>query len=355
MHTINRIGRAVTKKITTLLTAVVVGTGLASCAEFPSRGETSSLSEEGSANMDSHPTTEADTKDLGLPTSAPLVGPEPGKSSIINLASGRKFILHMPASYQPGKKWPVVLAFHGWKETAGMMEGYTEMDAAEAIMVYPYGKDGAWAPAPYAKTTGTEDIQFARDIVDSLRATYAVDDDRIFATGMSNGGGFAAYLGCQMPDVFTSVATVSAAYYKPIHESCKDEPVGRLDMHGTLDPVVGYYGGTRHKEPYESVPDVVTLDAKRNRCEGELTTERLANNALLIQWELCEDPVQHIRIGGGRHVWPGGTYDNASEVGKGFATDKVLDFFAIPGRPADMEEAHTVETGTLDENEFSQK
>src|SRR5699024_8357385 len=107
--------------------------------------------------------------------------------------------LHMPASYQPGKKWPVVLAFHGWKETAGMMEGYTEMDAAEAIMVYPYGKDGAWAPAPYAKTTGTEDIQFARDIVDSLRATYAVDDDRIFATGMSNGGGFAAYLGCQMP------------------------------------------------------------------------------------------------------------------------------------------------------------
>ena len=246
-----------------------------------------------------------------------------------------------------------MLAFHGWKETAEMMQRYTELDAADAIVAYPAGEDRAWAPAPYAKTTGAEDTQFVRDIVDSLRATYAVDDERIYATGMSNGGGFAAYLGCQMPDVFKSVATVSAAYYQAIHASCKGEPVGRLDMHGTLDPVVDYYGGTRHKERYVSVPEVVSMDAQRNRCEGNLNTERLANNALLVQWEQCQYPVQHIRIGGGKHVWPGGNYDDASDVGFGFATDKVLDFFAIPGRPAGMEEARTVETGTMEDEDFS--
>ncbi|MGO2574312.1 MAG: alpha/beta hydrolase family esterase, partial [Corynebacterium casei] len=76
--------------------------------------------------------------------------------------------------------------------------------------------------------------------------------------------------------------------------------------------------------------------------------------ALLVQWEQCQRPVQHIRIGGGQHVWPGGTYDKDSEVGDGFATDKVLDFFGIPGRPAGMEEAATVETGTMEENELSE-
>ena len=353
MHTTSHFGRAAAKKITLVLSAVVLTATLASCSEVSSRGETSSLSGESSTAVSSESEANPGTYDLGLPTSAPLAGPEPGSSQTINLASGRKFILHVPSSYQPGKKWPVVLAFHGWKETAEMMQRYTELDAADAIVAYPAGEDRAWAPAPYAKTTGAEDTQFVRDIVDSLRATYAVDDERIYATGMSNGGGFAAYLGCQMPDVFKSVATVSAAYYQAILASCKGGPVGRLDMHGTLDPVVDYYGGTRHKERYVSVPEVVSMDAQRNRCEGNLNTERLANNALLVQWEQCQYPVQHIRIGGGKHVWPGGNYDDASDVGFGFATDKVLDFFAIPGRPAGMEEARTVETGTMEDEDFS--
>ena len=306
MHTTSHFGRAAAKKITLVLSAVVLTATLASCSEVSSRGETSSLSGESSTAVSSESEANPGTYDLGLPTSAPLAGPEPGSSQTINLASGRKFILHVPSSYQPGKKWPVVLAFHGWKETAEMMQRYTELDAADAIVAYPAGEDRAWAPAPYAKTTGAEDTEFVRDIVDSLRATYAVDDERIYATGMSNGGGFAAYLGCQMPDVFKSVATVSAAYYQAIHAYCKGEPVGRLDMHGTLDPVVDYYGGTRHKERYVSVPEVVSMDAQRNRCEGNLNTERLANNALLVQCEQCQYPVQHIRIGGGKHVWPGG-------------------------------------------------
>lgn len=362
VHTTSYIGRVARsfipqglgKRLVAGATAVLMGAALVACSELPSQGETTSLSGEDTITPTSEANAASETRNLGLPKSAPLVGPEPGESKTINLASGRSFILHVPENYEPGKKWPVVLAFHGWKETAGMMQRYTELNAADAIMVYPSGVERAWAPAPYAETTGEEDTQFASDIVDSLRATYAVDDDRIFATGMSNGGGFAAYLGCQLPNIFKSVATVSAAYYQAIHASCKGEPVGRLDMHGTLDPVVDYYGGTRHKERYVAVQEVVAMDAQRNLCEGNLRTERLANNALLVQWEQCQRPVQHIRIGGGQHVWPGGTYDKDSEVGDGFATDKVLDFFGIPGRPAGMEEAATVETGTMEENELSE-
>ena len=151
---------------------------------------------------------------------------------------------------------------------------------------------------------------------------------------MSNGGGFAAYLACQMPDVFKSVATVSAAYYKDILKDCAHSPVGRLDMHGTVDPVVGYYGGTRHKTKYYSVESVLEQDRKRNGCSTKVDTTRLVNNALDMKWSGCTAPLEHIRIAGGSHVWPGGTADAHNEVGKFFATDRVLDFFGIPGRPS---------------------
>ncbi|WP_285440142.1 PHB depolymerase family esterase [Corynebacterium tuberculostearicum] len=250
------------------------------------------------------------------------------------MPSGRSFILSVPKDYTGEKKWPMVLAFPGWGQSAENLRGYSRLDAADAITVFAEGKKKAWSPAPYAKTSTAEDKKFVRDIIDAVRATYRVDDSRIFATGMSNGGGFAAYLACQMPDVFKSVATVSAAYYKDILKDCAHSPVGRLDMHGTVDPVVGYYGGTRHKTKYYSVESVLEQDRKRNGCSTNVDMTRLVNNALDMKWSGCTAPLEHIRIAGGSHVWPGGTADAHNEVGKFFATDRVLDFFGIPGRPS---------------------
>ena len=257
-----------------------------------------------------------ETKNLGIPTSAPLSGPEPGSYTTVNLPSGRSFILSVPKDYTGEKKWPMVLAFPGWGQSAENLRGYSRLDAADAITVFAEGKKKAWSPAPYAKTSTAEDKEFVRDIIDAVRATYRVDDSRIFATGMSNGGGFAAYLACQMPDVFKSVATVSAAYYKDILKDCAHSPVGRLDMHGTVDPVVGYYGGTRHKTKYYSVESVLEQDRKRNGCSTNVDMTRLVNNALDMKWSGCTAPLEHIRIAGGSHVWPGGTADAHNEVGK---------------------------------------
>lgn len=290
-------------------------------------------SSQGTPERDATAPSSRERTDLGIPRSAPLDGPKPGSFTEINLPSGRTYVLAVPEDYDPAKKWPLLMSFHGWKETSWNNFKYTDFRHAEAISVYPQGKNGAWAPAPYADTKGSEDIAFVEDILDTVRATYTIDDERIYATGMSNGGGFVAYLACQMPGTFKSIASISAAYYEAIHNNCADQPVGRLDLHGTNDPVVKYYGGKRHGTRYNSVVDVLAHDEQRNRCSSRIRTERLANSALLQTWSGCEEPLQHIRIGGGKHVWPGGAYDKDATVGKGFATDKILDFFGIPGRP----------------------
>lgn len=269
---------------------------------------------------------------LTIPTSSPLTGPEPGQFKKIKMASGRTFILQLPADYDPSKQWPLVLAFHGWKETAEAMHEYSHFSAAEAIVVFAQGEDKAWAPAPYATSTGAQDQAYVREIIDSVRATYTVDDARIHAVGMSNGGGFAVYLACTMPEYFTSIASVSAAYYEAILKECNPAPVGRLDIHGTDDPVVGYFGGTRHGAKYFPVMDVLEADRQRNQCSDTVSTTRLGSSALRMQWRGCAAPLVHVRIGGGTHVWPGGKYDPDQAIPRGFASDMVLDFFAIPGR-----------------------
>ncbi|APT86803.1 hypothetical protein CFL01nite_06520 [Corynebacterium flavescens] len=305
-----------------VISLCLLAAGIASCAKAEAPTEAASAGQWNKASA------------LGIPTSAPLVGPGPGESKTINLPSGRNYILHVPKDYSEDQQWPVVMVFHGLGDTAANTQAYSLLDSAEALVAYPQGIEKAWSPAPYAKTTGEEDRAFVADILDTIRATYRVDDARVFATGLSNGGGFAAYLGCTMPEVFRAVGTVSAAYYDAIHQGCSDEPVARFDIHGTNDPVVDYHGGTRHDTHYNSVDEVMQQDAKRNRCTGGVRTSRLVNNALELNWTNCEEPLQHIRIAGGGHVWPGGEYDKDQEVGKGFATDRVLDFFGIPGRPS---------------------
>src|SRR5262245_31183874 len=55
----------------------------------------------------------------------------------------RSFIVHVPATYDPRKPTPVVLALHGATMTASMMEGFTGLnkksDEAGFVVVYPNG------------------------------------------------------------------------------------------------------------------------------------------------------------------------------------------------------------------------
>ena len=67
---------------------------------------------------------------------------------------------------------------------------------------------------------------------------YNVDHDRIYAVGMSNGGGFAALLGCRMPEQFRAIASVAGAYYPGTYEGCAEGPVAFLEIHGGKDGVI---------------------------------------------------------------------------------------------------------------------
>ncbi|KQB85649.1 alpha/beta hydrolase family esterase [Corynebacterium oculi] len=263
---------------------------------------------------------------------APFPEVAAGESAVISMSSAgmnRSLIVDMPTQPAPEKGHAVLFMFHGWQENAVLMQEYTQMEDAQAIVVYPDGLTRAWGGGPYAQTNENKgDEALVRDIMGRLEATYPIDRERVFAAGMSNGGGFATLLGCRVDDVIKGVASVSSANYDGIRDGCSESPLPILAIHGTADQVMQYDGGTRHGTRYYSIREAREADVDRNKCREPLS-KYVTDTIERTVWQGCDARTEFYRIDGGVHIWDGSPDDLNSTVPKNFATDTVLEFFGI--------------------------
>lgn len=239
-----------------------------------------------------------------------LDGPAPGDSTKITLHSGdrdRTAILSVPKDYYPNEPTPVLFAYPGYKQTAQEMQHFAALDKLPAIVVYMQGVGDAWEGAPYAKTSDGEDLRFTRDMLAAVNATYNVDASRIYATGMSNGGGFAAKLACRAPEIFAATASVSGAYYPGTGGDCENPATSFLEIHGVQDDTINYEGGSRHGASYQPARERAEAVAARNGCSPDPVSTALAGDVRRVQWPMCRSgrDVVHLRVGDGGHTWPG--------------------------------------------------
>ena len=121
--------------------------------------------------------------------------------------------------------------------------------SAKTIMVYPTALNGSWAGASYSTTPMATDIKFVDDLLAEVRSTYCVDSSRIYATGISNGGGFVGALACndKVGGQIAAFAPAAGAFYPDTNtDGCKPSravtPI--LEFHGGNDKSVFYAGGT---------------------------------------------------------------------------------------------------------------
>ena len=241
----------------------------------------------------------------------------------------RDYILSVPRGAKQRERLPLILVFHGYKEDADRIMQHSQLDKADAVVAFMDGVGEAWAPAPYAVTSGEQDLAFVDDVLSQLEGEYSIDRTRIFAAGFSNGGGLAAFVGCQRPQAFSGIATVAGAFYQRVAEGCSSIPMKHVDFHGTADPVISYGGGERHETVYNSTPEMLEEAAVRNHCAGRREDVELSHTVTMLSWDDCDAALSHYRIEGGPHVWPGGTSDNTGLVSKGFATRTLLAFFGV--------------------------
>jgi len=163
----------------------------------------------------------------------------------------RSFILYLPAGYDQAGKMPLIVAIHGGSGTAeGMIRlanFKTIADREKVILVYPNGIEKNWNDGRPTKPNqlGINDVSFFNQLCDYLIANHPVDDRRIYATGISNGGFMSSRLGCELSNRIAAIA-VNAATIEAITigPGCNPgRPVPALYIHGTADPLVPFTGG----------------------------------------------------------------------------------------------------------------
>src|SRR5207244_12926719 len=116
---------------------------------------------------------------------------------------------------------------------------------------------------------------YISNLIATLRAAYNVDTTRIYANGLSNGGGMSFALSCTLSDRIAAVGLVGSAQTEPWH-SCKDtSAVPMIDFHGTDDRFAAYKGGTSWVLPRgRSFPSQLVWTARwaaRNHCSWRPT------------------------------------------------------------------------------------
>ncbi len=230
----------------------------------------------------------------------------------------RRYLLYVPETYDPAKATPLVISIHGfaeWPAHQMQLSHWNQLaDEYGFIVVYPSGTKfpKRWIASGLGleQKDYLQDVQFINDLIDHLEDEYHIDPRRIYANGLSNGGGMSFLLSCELANRIAAIGSVSGAYVLTWEECMPSRPVPMIAFHGTADQVVPYLGGSSHSfdVPFPAIPDWINIKANHNGCLTQKNILMASPEIEGISYSDCEENADVIfyTIHGGGHSWPGG-------------------------------------------------
>lgn len=251
----------------------------------------------------------------------------------------RTFNIYLPANYSTSQPCPIVLNLHGYGSSAYQQASLSNMnnvaDTAGFIVVYPEGlPDGSglrqWNSG-YG--TGVDDVGFINLVLDFTAANYVVNQQKIYSTGLSNGGIMSNTLACELSGRIAAIAGVAGTMSWLQYSSCTNAAsIPVMHIHGTSDLIVPYNGNTA----LLGVTTLVNHWRARNNLTTNNTTTAYPNvnttdgcYAELIAYETgSATPVHLIRVTNGGHTWPGSGFNLNGNVNMDIdASVEIWNFF----------------------------
>lgn len=242
----------------------------------------------------------------------------------------RDFIVYIPDSYEHISKSAVVFVFHGFGGSNDQIMFNSDINSiAERenfIVVYPQGSSffgyPHWNVGGWTNSSSVDDVGLIDFLIELISQEYNINHDRIYATGMSNGGFFSFLLGCQLSEKFAAVASVTGSMTNETFNECNPQrEVPVLQIHGTDDSIVTYNGNSAIGSI--GVSQVLSYWSSNNYCstnpEVSDITDSNPNDNIHVQRFLFDggingSVVEHYKIYGGEHVWFNYEDINSSEL-----------------------------------------
>lgn len=235
----------------------------------------------------------------------------------------RSYIVHVPPKYDSKIPTPVVLAFHYYGGDAEGMIRLTNLnkkaDEKNFIVVYPNGTGrlgfltfNGGDCCGYAMDKRIDDVDFTRILIDDLSRLVNVDQKRVFATGMSNGGIMSYLLASALSDKIAAIAPVGGVMAT---NGCNPtRSVSVIHFHGTADEWIPYNGGPgKEGGTFRSVNYSIQAWVEANGCNKTPTIKNypdIARDGTTVTQATygegrdgSEVVLVTVHLGG--HTWPG--------------------------------------------------
>lgn len=246
--------------------------------------------------------------------------------SFIHDGDQRTYSFYVPAAYNPANPVPLVLGLHGTGSSGAQFAQYRDFrpvaDTANFIMVHPDGTtlfgQKFWNFGNVLGST-VDDAGFLTALIDTISAHYAIDQSRVYSVGMSNGGFMTYYLACQTGR-FAAIGSVTGSMSNTMYANCQPQrPTPSIHVHGTADPTNPYAGNSSSK----SIREVTRFWVNQNGCDTVPAMFPVANtntgdNATAERYLYSNGinghTVEHFKVIGGEHTWPGSPMPGSSDV-----------------------------------------
>jgi poly(3-hydroxybutyrate) depolymerase len=193
----------------------------------------------------------------------------------------RRYLVYAPTTLPP-RPVPVVFVFPGYSASAEAAAFYYthirfEVLADRDSFVVVYGNGLSFPPNRQEKPAMPKggflqgclaehagegiDVTYVRRILEQLETELSLDRTRVYATGLSAGGGMSLQLALEAPDLVAAIAPVAPLPFQPTGpwlQGCHPRPghdrVSIAMLGATDDPFISYRPGSSREYPAARYP-----------------------------------------------------------------------------------------------------
>lgn len=245
------------------------------------------------------------------------------RCSLTHKGLNRYYLIYTPSTITDNDEAPVLFALHGYGSSAETHKGYTMHESFansnKAIVVYAQGykletaltsSSSHWNVGAWTIGSTVDDIDFINTIIDLIDDKAAINKNRIYSSGMSNGGFMSYNLACNLSSRIAAIVSVTGSFSSEMLADCNPEhPTPVMQIHGTLDPTVPFNGNSA----LGMVPIETTLEfwADYNLCNPvpEISVIDFFDLGISVDHKVYKECLNDVQVelfksSGMAHTWP---------------------------------------------------